>query len=447
MSVLSQIRWMQPWKVSSGVPQYLEARDRSQQLDLERQRTAAQLAAQTTTNQAAQLELDRTRRYAATQSALQGVPRLQAVAQAYQAAAQAAATAGGAGPPDPVAQGRAAALGQAYQQTWQGERQRLAGQLGTVAPDMVKNLPDVLAPDQLPHYVQGLRQNMELMSDPHKWSIAGNDAAESMAAEAGDKSLLDPTTAMQTDPEKFRKLHTKFLIEEPKARATAGAAKTTNIVNGSESAPATPATKTKVQGQWLDAQKTLGMLDDLTALSDQGDFSQFLGTWNNAKFWASEKADQASMLDALPPDVQDQYNKTAEFRSILGTYKTTEFHKYAGSNQTKNEIDGMIDSVLNKEMSPTQFKAAMASTRRAMTREQREAEQVMTEGLRLHPDLDPTEYQRTAEYKTKVKVVDQQLRAQDRQARADEVETELRQSLGRDPTDAEVMLQVAKEGY
>lgn len=386
------------------------------QLDIDAQRL--DIAGKAQGVQEKGLELSRNRKLRATQAAMQGVPKLQAAAQS--------------GDPN------------AWAGAWNAERQRLTSVIGDTEPEMVANLPPVeqMTPDLLPKYIEGLNQNKTLFSDPIKWETAGREAAQLMAGEFGNETLADPSVALAFNREKFQKLQTQRMIEDPKAKAEAGAPRMT-MVNGEPTAVgATTATLNAIQKSWIEDDQRLSMLEDIEAL---GPADEFLGLWNNVAFWGLEKADQVGSLQHLSPGLQAKFDKISEARAIINKYRSEEFHKLIGSAQTPTEIEGLIDSILNTKMSPRQFTIAMKNLRKVTTRHIMAAEEAMTEGLRLNKHLTPQEFQRSPEYGRTIKLKVRQARDDSKAELIDRTEEELLRKLGRKPTEDEVMLKIVTD--
>lgn len=109
------------------------------------------------------------------------------------------------------------------------------------------------------------------------------------------------------------------------------------------------------------ANKDIKMVGDLR---QAGDASKFLGyknlwthKWREIKDKAGELPLVGEFLDNMSPTERQEYRNAAKFYSIVQGYRAQEFKALIGGAQTATEVENLVDSILNKDMSPEQFKA------------------------------------------------------------------------------------------
>jgi hypothetical protein len=152
---------------------------------------------------------------------------------------------------------------------------------------------------------------------------------------------------------RFRPMVERILFEEPLKRAKAGA-----IVLPSELEAKTKARQQEVLTAGLTELADLNQMRALvTTPEGRADFTQFLGYLPRGKRWTLNTIGKAS-AKAVPEHMRPWLKRSNTFAALVKSYKAEKFHELLGGAQTAIEIENLVDSVLNMDMSSDQFEAA-----------------------------------------------------------------------------------------
>lgn len=150
-------------------------------------------------------------------------------------------------------------------------------------------------------------------------------------------------------------------------------------------APVSQKTRGEQEGELLDAENDLVMLDEIKTLATDNygntDFGQFLGWWPKGKKATLSLIEEVSGF--VPASQRDWYGRASAFRTRIDEYKAGRYNKLLGSAQSAAEVRNLANAVLSADMGTTQFNEAYRRLQSTLQRKIRVAQQVLGEGLDL----------------------------------------------------------------
>jgi len=153
--------------------------------------------------------------------------------------------------------------------------------------------------------------------------------------------------------------------EEEVASRAAGASKiTTNVTTSTASA---------AEKGILNAVDMEARLRDMTRpltnpATGRLEFEKFLGVWPRQAKFSLDKIASFGTSDKLTAEQREYALRFADFRAALNDFNLELFHQKFGSQQTSNEAQRALDTLLNKEMNPVEFEAALNNFMRIQQR-------------------------------------------------------------------------------
>lgn len=162
-----------------------------------------------------------------------------------------------------------------------------------------------------------------------------------------------------------------------------------NVIIYNEKTPmgVTEAMRTKLFKDYQDARITRGFIGDIlkTVTDENGNINvdPYVGWAPRVGKWSLNNLSNMSKYaySKLPENVKEWHSKMSDLSAAIGKYKTNEYHKLIGGQQTAREIQNLIDTVLSMDMSSQQFKSALSQLMRDTERAERIASDMLSSGM------------------------------------------------------------------
>jgi hypothetical protein len=221
-------------------------------------------------------------------------------------------------------------------------------QIGAVQPGSL-NPNDPPPRAQIEDFLNQQKMTVASLDSPK----LSNDVTELLQAMgyAGQEAfgLQDPKVQQKID---------ELVDSKSKAR---GKANTVVNVNASD---LTAGMQKQMQQDVVEASDTLRRLNIIKMaatdpVTGEADFGNYLGYGSNAKGkWLNFRDKLPSWIDWTKPSESDRQwlSKYNVVRASVMAMRAEEFHRLIGGAQTPVEIENLVDSFLNMDMSPEQFK-------------------------------------------------------------------------------------------
>lgn len=247
-----------------------------------------------------------------------------------------------------------------------------ANQQGAIKIDPTQIPEQMPPPEQLQQFREAQMVNLKTVSDP-KFTDTMVEVAASGGWDLSDPKLLQD--------QRFQAAMKATIAQKHKGV-------TVNVgANGEKASPLTTQNTSKQQDELLGARQTMMMLDDIEEIardpsSGKPNWGQFLGYLPQGKRWTLNTIDTIAP-GSLSPEAQDELSRMNAFRTVVDKFKAEEFKRLAGTAQTASEVKNLANSILNADMSSTQFGAAYINLRRLTGRIIDTAESVLADGIPL----------------------------------------------------------------
>jgi hypothetical protein len=213
-------------------------------------------------------------------------------------------------------------------------------------------------------------------------------------------------------------------IRNQGAKAKAASGGTVNVY-GNQPLEKTP--KAKLQGELVEDEQILSDLKSIEGM----DYNRFLTTQGRVKGWALKKLDY---LDTLGKDSQEWLAQRRTFQETVEQVFNAYRQRITGAAASDTELVRLKDSMLNKDLSPSEFRGSFQRFMDKMQRGMRIKRRVLREGL----DVSPDERQ---------KHMDELYRSSDQVNGADDVKDRLKSVLDSGVQLDAAVQQMVTEGY